>query len=62
MCCEQLVCAHCSGRVAEGGCPTCRAARDSLHHRGGQWAGYAAPLALAVLLVVYVVLVVLAHR
>lgn len=32
MCCEDLVCARCAGPVAEGRCPSCRSARDSLHH------------------------------
>jgi hypothetical protein len=32
MCCEDLVCARCAGPVAEGRCPTCRAARASMHH------------------------------
>jgi len=25
---DDLVCAHCAGRVSEGRCPVCRAARD----------------------------------
>ncbi|OAA20120.1 hypothetical protein UG55_108134 [Frankia sp. EI5c] len=32
MCCEDLVCARCAGPVAEGRCPSCRAARQSMHH------------------------------
>ncbi|MCK9902601.1 MULTISPECIES: hypothetical protein [Parafrankia] len=32
MCCEDLVCARCAAPVAEGRCPSCRAARESLHH------------------------------
>jgi hypothetical protein len=35
MCCEDLVCARCAGSVAEGRCPTCRAARAELHHHSG---------------------------
>ena len=27
---DDLVCAACSGRVVDGGCPTCRASRQSL--------------------------------
>ena len=27
---DDLVCAACSGRVVDGGCPTCRASRGSL--------------------------------
>ena len=29
---DDLLCAACSGRVVDGGCPTCRAARGSLRH------------------------------
>ncbi|KLL11835.1 hypothetical protein [Protofrankia sp. BMG5.30] len=32
MCCEDLVCARCAGPVAEARCPSCRSARDSMHH------------------------------
>ncbi|ABW15139.1 hypothetical protein MXD62_33590 [Frankia sp. Mgl5] len=32
MCCDDLVCARCAAPVAEGRCPACRAARESLHH------------------------------
>ncbi len=31
MSCSRLVCAACSGRVADGRCPVCRAARSHLH-------------------------------
>jgi hypothetical protein len=34
MCCEQLVCAACGGRVSDGGCGRCRAYRDA-HHAAG---------------------------
>jgi hypothetical protein len=34
MSCEHLICAHCSGPVAEGRCPVCRAAREEFHHHG----------------------------
>jgi hypothetical protein len=27
---DDLICAACSGRVVDGGCPTCRASRESL--------------------------------
>lgn len=30
---EDLVCAACSGRVLEGRCPTCRAAREEMRSR-----------------------------
>ncbi|HEY2507186.1 MAG TPA: hypothetical protein VGI58_11755 [Streptosporangiaceae bacterium] len=32
MSCEHLICAQCAGPVAEGRCPTCRAARAQIHH------------------------------
>jgi hypothetical protein len=31
MSCQHVICAACSGPVAEGRCPTCRAARAELH-------------------------------
>ena len=34
MSCEHLICAHCSGPVAEGRCSVCRAAREEFHHHG----------------------------
>jgi hypothetical protein len=34
MSCEHLICAHCSGPVAEGRCPSCRAARAHVHRDG----------------------------
>jgi hypothetical protein len=34
MSCEHLICAQCAGPVAEGRCPTCRLARDQVHHHG----------------------------
>ena len=34
MSCEHLVCAQCSGPVAEGRCVVCRAARTDLHSHG----------------------------
>jgi hypothetical protein len=43
MCCEQIVCAMCAGRVSDGGCRTCRAYRDA-HHSGTAWAGLTLPL------------------
>jgi len=48
MCCEQLVCAACSGRVAEARCPACRAYRDAHHPGSTDWAAFVLPL-LAVL-------------
>jgi uncharacterized integral membrane protein len=32
MSCEHLICAQCASPVAEGRCPTCRAAREQMHH------------------------------
>ena len=53
MCCEQLVCAVCAGRVSDGRCPTCRAYRDAHHAGSFPWANLALPLLalLAILLV-----------
>lgn len=56
MCCEHLICARCAGRVAEGRCPTCRSARDALHHRGTDWSAYAIPLLVTLAVVLYVIL------
>jgi hypothetical protein len=55
MCCEQLVCAVCAGRVSDGRCPTCRAYRDAHHAGTPQWSGLILPLLalLAVLLVTF---------
>ncbi len=36
---QDLVCASCSGRVAEGRCATCRAARDEFSQRSPLPAG-----------------------
>jgi len=59
MSCEHLVCANCSGPVAEARCPVCRASKAEVH---GPWAhvtGYYAILAgaLALMLVLFVLLV-----
>ena len=35
MSCQHLVCAACAGVVADGRCPTCRAARLHVHERTG---------------------------
>lgn len=55
MCCEQLVCAVCAGRVSDGRCPTCRAYRDAHHAGAPLWTGLAVPL-LALLAVLVAVL------
>jgi hypothetical protein len=31
MCCDALLCAHCSAPVADAGCSVCRATRSSIH-------------------------------
>jgi hypothetical protein len=48
MCCDELLCARCTGRVADAGCPVCRAARAQLHHSSGisPWTFLAALVAL----------------
>lgn len=53
---EDLVCAACSGRVVDGGCPTCRSSRELLR-RDPLPAGPVLLLALLLL----VVLVLLQH-
>ncbi len=56
MSCQHLVCAMCAGPVAEGRCPTCRAARDRVH--SGSFLGLTPPtvLLLAALLALVVLL------
>ncbi len=49
---EDLVCAACAGRVVDGGCPTCRAARDQL-------LAYRRPLPAAQILLLAAVLLAL---
>jgi hypothetical protein len=49
MCCEQLVCAVCAGRVSEGRCATCRAYRDAHHANASAWASVALPVLLTIL-------------
>jgi hypothetical protein len=56
MCCEQLVCASCNGRVAEAGCPTCRASRADLH--GGEQQAWSLPFLLLVAALVLLLVVV----
>jgi len=51
VCCEQLACAVCSGRVSDGGCPTCRAYRDSHHPAHADRGTYLIPLVAALLAV-----------
>jgi hypothetical protein len=56
MCCEQLVCAACGGRVADGGCPRCRAYRDAHHGASGVNLPVVPLLALLAMIVMLVVL------
>ncbi|HEY9392459.1 MAG TPA: hypothetical protein VIR27_22120 [Mycobacteriales bacterium] len=56
MCCEQLICARCSGRVAEARCATCRATRAALHHDRGDRSTLTVPILVGVLVVLYLVL------
>ena len=58
MSCEHLICAHCSGPVAEGRCPVCRAARDEFHRRGPS---VSPQLIIAVALLLLLGLVVATH-
>jgi hypothetical protein len=53
---EDLVCAACAGRVVEGRCPTCRAAREQFRSGGPSFPATPFLLAAAVLLVLLLVL------
>jgi hypothetical protein len=57
MCCEQLVCAACGGRVSDGGCGRCRAYRDA--HHGASADPHLPVVPLLALLAMVVLLVVL---
>jgi hypothetical protein len=57
VCCEHLVCAACSGHVAEARCGVCASARARLH---GDTATLYVPEWLAALVVLLVTLVMLA--
>ncbi|EFC79800.1 hypothetical protein CcI49_33025 [Frankia sp. CcI49] len=59
MCCEDLVCARCAAPVAEGRCPSCRAARESLHHSSFT---ISPQLLIALVAVLLAVLVVAGYR
>jgi hypothetical protein len=51
MSCEHLICARCAAPVAEGRCPSCQAARASLHHHpAGSRLPWAAVALVALLL------------
>jgi hypothetical protein len=53
---EDLVCAACAGRVAEGRCATCRAAREQLEGRRPNLPAVPFLLAAALLLTLLLVL------
>jgi hypothetical protein len=50
MTCEHLICARCAAPVADGRCPSCAAARASLHPHPAGWRLPWAAVALAALL------------
>ena len=56
MCCEQLLCAACGGRVSEARCATCAVSRAHVHGGSG-WAWTPELVAAAVALLTLVVLV-----
>jgi hypothetical protein len=58
MSCEHLICAQCAGPVAEGRCPTCRAARTHIHHTGP---AFSLPLLLAALLTIALLTLAVQH-
>ena len=58
MSCEHLICAHCSGPVAEGRCSVCRAAREEFHHHGPS---ISPQLVIAVALLLLLGLLLAAH-
>lgn len=51
MCCDQLVCAACGGRVSDASCSTCVASRVSVHSAAGLRPEVVVLLVLLVLLV-----------
>ena len=58
MSCDGLVCAYCSGLVENGGCASCRSAREHLH---SQRSALPAGPILALAAVLTVLLLLLAH-
>ena len=59
MSCEHLICAQCSGPVAEARCTVCRAAKSDLHHHHAY--GVSIPYAVALLLLALAVLLAIQH-
>jgi hypothetical protein len=58
MCCEHLICARCTGPVAQARCHSCRAARADLH--GPRLA--AGPQAIVLLTVLALILLAMVVR
>jgi hypothetical protein len=58
MSCEHLVCAYCSGPVAEGRCSVCRAGRERVHHPHGTFS----PAVIFAVTALVLALVILAER
>jgi len=56
MCCEHMVCASCAHPVADGRCPTCRAARSQLHGGSAAAPPYSYLIAAALLFAALVLL------
>jgi hypothetical protein len=57
MSCEHLICAQCAAPVAEGRCPTCRAAREQMHHSHPSLSQQLTLAAIALLALVLLLLV-----
>lgn len=60
MCCEQLICARCAGRVSEARCPACRITRANLHEQGREQFPVL-PLLIALTVVLYLVILAYVH-
>jgi len=60
MSCEHLICAQCAAPVAEGRCPTCRAAREQIH-RDRPSLSHQLTVAGIALLILVLVLLLAAH-
>ena len=56
MCCEHLICANCSGPVAEGRCSVCRNGRQQFGHGSG---GLPLPALLVLLVLLGIAMAVL---
>ena len=58
MSCEHLICAQCTGPVAEGRCSVCRAARADLHAHAP---GLTGPTAAVIVFLILMLLVLALH-